>query len=58
MEEKKSGRYTAVVLSELIQKMDNSTSGSAKVKAALSSIDKKIVCSIERKGEAYFILEK
>ena len=56
--EAKKGRYEAVCLSNLIQNMDNSTGGSEKVKAALSSIDKKIVCAIERKGECYFILEK
>ena len=49
--------YEVVSVSQLIQNVKTEYNGAPRVIAALETIDKKIVTTIERKGETYFILE-
>ena len=52
------GKYKVVTLAQLIEKAkDSPKAGSPRVVAALETIDKPIVATVERKGETYFILE-
>ena len=59
-EKKQEARVNVVTLSDYIGRVGNDLSGSDKVKAALILLytENKILGITERKGEAYYIVEK